>query len=335
MRNKVMEKVNKAGCLVVTYEAYEARSGEVARTPSFTEKFCYYFIVIRIEIFKYFKSYLIDMVPDLVKIKRTVEPALEGRSCFTEDNRLSPFLNPPHDGLRPGVMGEALFKFHELYAEVFTEKAGFIGAGIHGSSIDQKIWAEEFDLVFLQNGHFDDRGNFHAPIAAYRAKLTPASDLVNRLYVLFQQGNYRVFPESYRDYIEKGKLIVYRGIGGRTKFINPQIGDERQERYKEYLAYSFASPLFALSYNHVSRAETDHVKRFNMDSPPLCRLYNYRSDFKDLEQSFSTSKIISSGKFGPSFVSFETPLDNLRIITEWTGEGEVRILYPGRTVRVK
>ena len=262
-------------------------------------------------------------IPDISEMRKVLSDIKEDRHCITDRNTLSPFLNPPYDDLRPGVMSDAALKFHELYPEIFrTSRTGFMGSKYSGS------WEGDYDLIYYSEGHFDPEGRFHAPIAVYRSLDT------FREYILFQQGSYQVLCGDAAEQIENGKLAVHRGIRNATGFITPEIGDERLEGYMKYLAGSFVSPVISLGYNIVSRGETDYMK-LALDSP-VFDAFHADHDYHDLEQSFTIDEhYIASRKFGPNYVSFETPLDNLRIITEWTGEEEVYVLDFRRAVRIR
>lgn len=176
-------------------------------------------------------------------------------------------------------------------------------------------------------------------MAAYKTE-HPFSKSIPPFYILFQQGNYQILNHLNGKYIENGKLLVHRGISGNKQFIVPQIDDKIRDAYKEYLAYSFSSPIFALFYDAVYRSETNHVSSNINGCKPLEMLRIKRLNcmsrmnyHRNLEQSFSVSEYIAGTKFGPNFVSFEVPLDNLRILADWAGENEVFILDTARAVR--
>lgn len=282
------------------------------------------------------------MLPDIAKIRKEVEETLEGRTCFTKDNKLSPFLNPPYNGLVPGVMDDVLFRFPDLYPEVF--ESGFHFMGSSHPTLSQNVWVRKQKLVYVQEGHFDKEGYFHAPIAVYRSEDSPESDARGVFYILFQQGSYQALPAELVPGVESGSVLVHRGIGNKTQFVPPQMEEEKREDYMHHLVYSFSSPILSLLFNDVSRAESDHIRsisdiyfddNFSHLKGLLQKLVRGQPERSDLGQSFTLDEEVSGSKFGPNYVSFRTPLDNLRIMTQWTGEYEAQILEPSRAERVR
>ena len=94
------------------------------------------------------------------ELKKKFE-GLEDKCCFNENDTLSPFLNKPYNHIRPGVIDEALFKFHEIYPEVFKSETGFMGQSRkYGHEMnsknclnfsgDQHYWNQESDLIYYQ-----------------------------------------------------------------------------------------------------------------------------------------------------------------------------------------
>ncbi|HLD19132.1 MAG TPA: hypothetical protein VJB90_03920 [Candidatus Nanoarchaeia archaeon] len=249
----------------------------------------------------------------------------ERRHCITPNNTLSPYINPPHNNFAPGRLEDIAYGYHNEYPEVFPKPTGFMGSPHSSVRIGTSFWESEFELVYLSEGHFDDEGVFHAPIAAYRK----ANETSPR-YILFQQGNYQIVRRSIVDHLEDGRITLYRGIGN-SEYIPPVLDENRRNWYLNFLAGSFVSPLVALAYNNVARHESDHV-RVNYEHPVIRQFYCPGVYFCDLEQPFSIFKVY---KFGPNFVSVETSLDNIRICTAWTGEGEIKLLDPTRAQRLE
>lgn len=260
------------------------------------------------------------------KIFESAEREIKDKSCLNDNGRLSPFLNPPYDSLRPGVDSKMAYEFHEIYPEVFKEKTSFMGGmkGVH-SVVGVESWKQPNELIYLHEGHFDSDRSFRSPMAVYKLE----HPCFSSRYILFQQGNYQIFGKSAGDDLESGEILIHRGIGEGRFFVEPKIEDEKWEIYQEYLAWSFLSPTISMRYNNVSRAQTDHVK-----SSFLPKEYQGLF-FNRMEQHFSIHEHIASGKFGPNYAAYRTSLDNIRMLSRWTGEGEVFLLNPERAQRIK
>lgn len=273
----------------------------------------------------------------LSKLLESVRLELPGHQSIIQDEKISPFIPKEIGDIEPGKVSIDLSKFTELFPGIFTEQTGFMGGqgGYSEMMLTKWGWADE--LIFRQDGHFAGDGSFHAPIAVYRAnpKKTPYK---LPYYILFQLGNYQmlggeVFLKESESLLPEGKIKVYRGIRGNPHYNHPKLNEASMGDYFKYIACSFLSPSLALAFNGIAiRSETNHVaiKRFN----DFFHRANIPSRFPEMEQSHSTIKDIARGKFGPRYISMKTPLDNLRIFSEWAGEGEVRLLDPQRVENI-
>ena len=198
----------------------------------------------------------------------------EERHCITPDDTLSPYLNPPHNNFAPGRLEDIAFAYHEAYPEVFPKKTGFMGDSEYSCGGDS-FWEKKFERVYFSEGHFDNQGFFHAPIAVYKS-----GNKTHPQYVLFQQGNYQIINGREGGSLEEGEIILYRGIGS-AEFEPPELDESRRQAYLDFLAGSFATPLVALAYNNVSRSESNHVK-IDYDHPVIKKFYNPGVHFRDI-----------------------------------------------------
>ena len=85
----------------------------------------------------------------------------------------------------------------------------------------------------------------------------------------------------------------------------------------------------SLKYNQCYRGETNHIESINL--PEI--FFDFQGG--SLEQSFTIWEDMAKRKFGPNYVTYKTPLDNIRLLTKWCGEGEVFLLDPERAERIK
>ena len=266
------------------------------------------------------------MTTNLVDLEESLKHVLPDGPNLTSKGRISPFLmNFPN--LKPGKKSEDPYRFDEIFPALFKKKTGFMGARRENFNMGgPELWKSARKQVFYQEGHFDSKGSFHAPIVAY--KLESQFFLSEGGILLFQEGSYQILNSSEGRLIGDGKIEVYKGIGNSQEFFLPEIKEsDAKEDYLRYIAASFLSPTMALSAaTNSNRYETDHVSKVAKS-----RVYS-KSMFPKLkfnpifEESFSTRKEIASGKFGPNYISVVTPLDNLRLFTDWCGENEVYLL---------
>jgi len=276
---------------------------------------------------------------NLVELLESVKPKLPERHTLNSDGRITPLisLEKPFCDIVPGQNSEFLYKFHEVFPDIFNAKTGFMGTQpFRSSDLDAYFWNLPHKLVFSQDGNFDSNNNFHAPILAYKSAKSMYGDVI---YTLFQQGSYQMLPSEEQDgYLEKGHLKVFRGIGKSSRFILYSIDDlVPREDYLKYLACSFLSSTLSYSFNGMPcRAETEHVndsaiRHFLWDTG----LNKIRLGICVLEQSFSTRKCNSANKFGPNYISAVTPLDNIRLLSQYCGEDEIYVLDPRRLTQVE
>jgi hypothetical protein len=115
-------------------------------------------------------------------------------------------------------------------------------------------------------------------------------------------------------------------VGENDFYNHKKLPLSDKENFYNYVATSFLSPVLTLAYNAACNFESKHV-----------RIVRPRGRFREnldnrlvygLESSFSTSECISAEKFGPHYVSMTTPLDNIRVLSQWIGENEVHLINP-------
>ncbi len=188
-----------------------------------------------------------------------------------------------------------------------------------------------------------------APIAVYRHRTILHGDH----YLLMQHGSYQSVPVDEQPELEKGYLLLHRGIGDATEFRFPMPWVDPSDHYaravmQPYLALqreilSRSDLSFNSIHDRAKRVETSHIlddtwmtddlaRERGLDiehDTPLQRLY------RAAHQSFALCAWVSTHKFGPSRVVFRTPLANVRITSFFAGEHEARMIDPQRAELVE
>lgn len=185
--------------------------------------------------------------------------------------------------------------------------------------------------------------NFEAPIAVF--KIYPHTSYQRRPYYLFiQHGSYLLIPAQSQPLIESGFVLLYRGIGLSNKFRIYQMPEDELllNSYKETLKNSLLDSVISFNTIHSSihRAETCHLlDSTHLFSKIFCSGGNINNDWRKFltttQQSYTLEKEIAKNKFGPSYVTFKTPLTNIRICTYFAGEREVKILSLDKLIPIK
>ncbi len=185
--------------------------------------------------------------------------------------------------------------------------------------------------------------NFEAPIAIF--KIDSRIIYQRKPYYLFiQHGSYLLVPVQSQPLIESGFVLLYRGIGSSKKFHVYQMPEEELllKHYQETLKNSLVDSVTSFNTIHGSlhRTETSHL----LDSSHLfskmfssSKLINddRRKFLTTIQQCYTLNKEIAKNKFGPSYVTFKTPVTNIRICTYFAGEYEVKILSLDKLMPIK
>jgi len=202
---------------------------------------------------------------------------------------------------------------------------------------------------YSQLGVFSDI-EVKAPIAAYHH--------VRKLYdtagsVLIQHGSYQWISDQDQPNIERGQVLLYRGIAENTAFRCLQFRPEElspanRDIWRNYLGVQAAmlsdSVLsFNTIHDRVNRCETGGLRHATWLADEVANTAGL--DIKSTgfanelwcatQQSYSLDPVMGTQKFGPHYVVLETPLSNLRITTFLAGESEVKIVDPSRVSVVK
>jgi len=257
----------------------------------------------------------------------SVRPFLPDVTTTYPHKEISPLMRPEVAEITPGVKTPDAYRLHELFPRAFKNNRRRHFMGNDFSSIGQESdWSQITEMIQSRKGRFEN-GDFFAPIAVF--------DTNRPRYMLYQLINYQFVGQEQVKYLKQGKIKVFRGIGSNEEFRHPTIDDELREDYMKYIALGFLSYTLTLAFNSMAyRGESNHINRNILDD--IYRRVPFKLHLpKQLKQSFSTDEEESSGKFGPNYVSMVTPIDNLRIFSQWCGENEVYLIDPARVEDVK
>jgi hypothetical protein len=225
----------------------------------------------------------------------------------------------------------------------------YFGAG-HKSEADDvfRFWndarARRTDHVVTRMGINAD-GSITAPIAVYRH---PVGYNRKPGYIFIQHGSYQTIEQKSQPLIEKGLVVLYRGIEKTADFRYLHFDPSRlaPERFRAWSLYcktqwwilSDSSISFKAVHDSVVRCETSHLHERTYISEKLAAECGLdlkeggigRTIWDYASQSFSLGKWVAERKFGPNYVAFQTPVDNIRITTFFAGEFEACIVDPSK-----
>jgi len=194
------------------------------------------------------------------------------------------------------------------------------------------------------------KDELHTPLAAYHHIRKPIRIAGA---VLMQHGSYQWVPAEDQPHLAEGEVLLYRGLGDapvfrQLRFRSADLSAPNFEVWRRYIVLqadmlSDSVRSFNTIHDRIKRCETGGL----LDGTWLADTLAQRAGLEleapgfaqDLwasaQQSYSLDPEIGSGKFGPRYVRVRTPLNNLRIITFFAGESEVRIVDPSRILDVQ
>ncbi len=188
--------------------------------------------------------------------------------------------------------------------------------------------------LFLTNGKLV-ASDVTAPIGAYRHKSSYSFEPDS--LILIQHGSYLIVNVNSQPEIESGMVFLYRGIQKAKLF--------RVYRIKKILNRHAIMKIHAetlidsvLSFNavhcNISRSETCSLNDRSWMLGELA--LNAGLDSKDkaidsiLYSGYALESCYGIRKFGPNYVKFKTPANNIRITTFVCGETEVKVIDPNK-----
>ncbi|MCX7117863.1 MAG: hypothetical protein NTW94_08220 [Legionellales bacterium] len=186
-----------------------------------------------------------------------------------------------------------------------------------------------------------DLMHLEVPIAVFKHSL---KKLRESHYLFMQHGSYLITPISEQPLIKDGFVLLYRGIGDSKKFNLHQMPDDSNliDQYRKTQSNYFTDSVrsFAIAHSGTFRGETGHLLSASELPFPESPLVEERHNglmklLKITSQCYTLSKNLAKYKFGPSYVTFKTPVANIRICTYFSGEHEVKILSLDKLIPIK
>ena len=195
----------------------------------------------------------------------------------------------------------------------------------------------EYDVLYVSNGMVGPVADVTAPLAAYRHEdVHPYSSGKERL-VLMQHGSYYIGDVQCQPLIDQGKAVLYRGIqNAETYLLHRLATDDLRARLMDVHARSLTDSVVSFNAVHCNlvRCETGHFNDRSFSFDGLCREVglepNDLSIRSALYSGYALDEWCASRKFGPNYVTFRTPLTNIRITTFVCNETEVKVIDPNK-----
>ena len=245
------------------------------------------------------------------------------RDRFFQYTWILPGIFAPHTSLR------AHYYFGARYREASRDLFRFWEGARRG----------DVDPVAGRLGAVDASG-VTAPLAVYRTR----TFLGDPAYLFIQHGSYQLLSVTDQPLLEKGELLLHRGIFKDTVFRLPRFDTDTPEnaftwsRYGAVTEHVLSDSVrsFNAVHDRVKRAETGHIRDRSWVSDDLARAEELdidgdpatRSLWSLTHQGLSLARWVADRKFGPNHVVFRTPMDNIHLTTFFAGEHEVRVLDP-------
>jgi hypothetical protein len=168
-----------------------------------------------------------------------------------------------------------------------------------------------------------------APMAVYRhSEVYP---LTRERLIFMQHGSYLTADVKSQPYIDRGEVVLYRGIQHGVIFLlrrltSPDIRLRLMSVHARSLADSVTS--FNAVHCNVSRTETGSFNDRSFLLHELCLESGLEPKPPITSMLYSGYALEEwcAGKFGPNYVKFRTPLTNIRITTFVCSETEVKVI---------
>lgn len=198
------------------------------------------------------------------------------------------------------------------------------------------------------------KGVFQAPIAVYEFEYDFPG-----VYVLSQNGSFRVLEKDAHPEIAEGKIKIFRGIGNATTFGKTSLPGRTskvpqnrlfRELYLDYVSAIFVNSASTFAFTNCNcKNKSAHISRRPLYPDFVQKIFSLYDlsvnniffdtfigyAFRVFRTSYTVNEVIASKKFGPNYVAFETPINNVMLSSQFTGEGEVKVIDPNllRAVR--
>ena len=257
----------------------------------------------------------------------------------------SPFLPPPTD---------YFFLYNFILPKIFHDKVNRQQHYWFGDYAGKK----DLDVLSLLNFWNSARDGCITPIFIHNAKAAMekfaapmaifkfnchAIGRPTPYYLFMQHGSYLKIHVKEQPLLESGFVLLYRGIGIAHQYRLSYMPEEKTliNRYREILLSSLSCSVISFNTAHSSiyRAETDHLRNSaSIIMEVLCAKgasIDLKNFLRAVNQSYTLKKELAEYKFGRSYVTFKTPVTNIRICSYFAGEYEVKVLSLNELIPVE
>jgi hypothetical protein len=195
----------------------------------------------------------------------------------------------------------------------------------------------DIDTLYVANGAVNPNANLTAPIAAYRHQDDHSYFGSNDRLILMQHGSYYIGDIQCQPVIDRGELILYRGVQNEKTFRLYRLTDDaKRGRLMRVHARSLADSVTSFNAAHCNllRCETGAFNDRSFLFDLHCRLEGLDEDDvavrSALYSGYALEEWCASRKFGPHYVKLRTPLTNVRITTFVANETEIKVIDPNK-----
>ncbi len=188
--------------------------------------------------------------------------------------------------------------------------------------------------IYQENGSISD-GYVTAPIGIYRHKSIYSFKEDN--FIFIQHGSYLIGEVASQSELEKGHLILYRGVQNAPEYRLYRLGRSGVRRklmniHAETLTDSAVS--FNAVHSNVCRSETGFLRDRHRVWEDVAAKYDLTVGENPagslLYSGYALENWCGINKFGPNYVKFRTPVTNIRITTFIANETEVKVIDPNK-----
>jgi hypothetical protein len=152
-----------------------------------------------------------------------------------------------------------------------------------------------------------------------------------------QHGSYYIGDIQCQPVIDRGELILYRGVQNEKTFRLYRLTDDaKRGRLMRVHARSLADSVTSFNAAHCNllRCETGAFNDRSFLFDLHCRLEGLDEDDvavrSALYSGYALEEWCASRKFGPHYVKLRTPLTNVRITTFVANETEIKVIDPNK-----
>lgn len=193
------------------------------------------------------------------------------------------------------------------------------------------------DALYRSNGMVGPSSAVTTPLAVYRHTEACASGgNIDRL-ICIQHGSYQLGEVRSQPLIERGQAVLYRGIRNSETYRLHKISTgDHHRRLLSVHARSLTDSVASFNTVHCNlvRSETERFNDRSFLFDGLCREAGLDPEVEAIRSAVYSGYTLevwcAARKFGPNYVKFRTPWNNLRITNFVCNESEVKVVDPNK-----